>query len=73
MKLLTAIGKESTLSFGYMVDKKDSDLKCVSIVFFEVIWNSRTRKFGIGIGIPFVAALGFFFVKSSSIFPLRDF
>lgn len=61
MKLLTAFGKESTFTFGYLVDKQHPNNRCVSLIFFEVVWNVKSKRFGFGIGIPFIAAIGFLF------------
>jgi len=61
MKLLTAIGKESTFTFGYMSDKIHKDHKCISIIFIEIFWSKTTKRWGVGIGIPFVFSIGIAF------------
>jgi hypothetical protein len=61
MKILTAFGKESTWSLGYMTYKEDTNYKCISVVLLELMWNKKTKIWGIAIGIPFVASVGLFF------------
>lgn len=61
MKILTAFGKENTFTFGYLVDKRFPNNRCISLIFFEIVWNVKSKRFGVGIGIPFVAAIGVFF------------
>jgi hypothetical protein len=58
MKLIT-LGKESTFTIGYMTDKICKDHKCISIIFAEVFWSRKTKRWGFGIGIPFVFSIGF--------------
>jgi len=61
MKLLTALGKESTFTIGYMTDKIEKDHKCISLIFVEIFWSNKTKRWGIGIGIPYVASIGIAF------------
>lgn len=61
MKILTAIGKESTFTVGYVTDKMYKDNKCFSLIFAEVVWNRKTKRWGIGIGIPFIYSIGIVF------------
>jgi hypothetical protein len=61
MKILTAFGKDSTFTIGYMTDKICKDHKCISLVFIEVFWSNTTKRWGLGIGIPFVASVGIVF------------
>lgn len=61
MKILTALGKESTFTIGYMTDKINKDHKCISILFIEIFWSKITKRWGIGLGIPFVASIGIVF------------
>lgn len=61
MKVLTAFGNKSTWTFGLLTDKKDKNIKCVSIIILEVMWNKSTKRWGIGIGIPYVFSVGVFF------------
>ena len=58
MKLITAFGKESTFTIGYIVDKIYPSHKCISIVFIEVFWNKETKRYGFGIGIPYIFSIG---------------
>jgi hypothetical protein len=58
MTILTNFGFDSTFSFGYLTDREDEDIKCISLVFIEFLWHRKTRRVIIGVGIPFVASVG---------------
>ena len=61
MKKLIAFGKDSTFTIGYTTDKINKDHKSISLVFIEVFWSNATKRWGFGIGIPFVVSVGIFF------------
>ena len=55
MRILTAIGSDSTLTFGYITR---GHWKCISIAIAEVFWNTKTKAFGLSIGWPYIASIG---------------
>ncbi len=59
--VLIVTGKESTFTIGYGSDKTHKDNKYISLIFFEIFWNKKNKKFGLGIGIPFLAAIAIVF------------
>jgi len=61
MKVLTAFGKKSTWTFGFLKDKQDENTKCISIIILEIMWNKNTKRWGIGVGIPFIFGIGIMF------------
>jgi hypothetical protein len=61
MKVITAFGKENTCTFGFLTDKQNKNIKCISIIILEIMWNKNTKRWGIGVGIPFVFGIGIMF------------
>jgi hypothetical protein len=53
--------KSPALQFGYFSDKKFSSHKHLCLIFFDIFWNKKTGRWGFGIAIPYVYAIGICF------------
>lgn len=59
MIILQALGKESDFTLGHKTHKDDDSIHTFSLIFIEYFWHTKTKRWGVGIGIPFVYAIGF--------------
>ena len=56
--ILVALGKNARLDLGY---KRTDGMHLIGLGVFEVMWNNKTKRWGFGLGLPYIIGIGIFF------------